>query len=374
MSTLGRSLCTFVLMAAAWSLGVEGAVPPDREAWARMSRVVPRAYVCYHAPEGVVIDGDLGDKAWQGVPWTEDFVDIEGAAKPAPLHRTRAKMAWDDRYFYIAAELEEPHVWAKLTRRDSVIFQDNDFEVFIDPDGDNHAYYEFEMNALNTVWDLFLNVPYKDGGKAKDDWDIEGLKTGVRVQGTLNASSDRDRGWTLEIAMPWESLRHGSKHRSPPREGDQWRVDFSRVEWQVTIENGEYVKVTNRPEDNWVWSPTGIVDMHRPERWGYVQFTREPWSKVGRVSFKSDGEAAARDWLCSVYYAQREHRVKHGRWAGSLKELAMVSPSWSAEGESGGVRLEGGGYLAEVKFKNPEGRLVRLTIQQDSKIGREEPR
>ena len=50
-----------------------------------------------------------------------------------------------------------------LTEHDSVIFQDNDFEVFIDPDGDNHNYYEIEINALNTEWDLRLPKPYRDG-------------------------------------------------------------------------------------------------------------------------------------------------------------------------------------------------------------------
>ena len=65
-------------------------------------------------------------------------------------------MVWDDKYLYFAAEIEEPHVWGTLTQHDSVIFRDNDFEVFIDPNGDTHEYYEFEMNALNTGWDLFL--------------------------------------------------------------------------------------------------------------------------------------------------------------------------------------------------------------------------
>ena len=60
-------------------------------------------------------------------------------------------MLWDDDYFYIGAELREPHVWGTLTAHDSVIFHDNDFEVFIDPNGDNHEYYEFEINALGTV-------------------------------------------------------------------------------------------------------------------------------------------------------------------------------------------------------------------------------
>ena len=69
-------------------------------------------------------------------------------------------MLWDDNYFYIAEQLEEPHVWATLTKHDSVIFQDNDFEVFIDPDGDNQEYYEIEINALNTDWDLLLKKAY----------------------------------------------------------------------------------------------------------------------------------------------------------------------------------------------------------------------
>ena len=73
-------------------------------------------------------------------------------------------MLWDDQYFYVGAELEEPDVWVTLTEHDSVIFRDNDFEVFIDPNSDNHEYYEFEINALGTFWDLLLPPPYKDGG------------------------------------------------------------------------------------------------------------------------------------------------------------------------------------------------------------------
>ena len=65
-------------------------------------------------------------------------------------------MLWDDDYLYIAAELEEPHVWATLTQHDAVIFHDNDFEVFLNPEGDSHLYAELELNALNTTWDLLL--------------------------------------------------------------------------------------------------------------------------------------------------------------------------------------------------------------------------
>jgi hypothetical protein len=137
-------------------------------------------------------------------------------------------MFCDDQYLYIAAELEEPHFWAILTEHDSVIFHDNDFEVFLNPSGDTLNYFEFEMNALNTGWDLFLNKPYRHGGKADNSWEIPGLLTAVDIDGTLNDPHDRDRGWTVEMAFPWSACAS----RAPVKRwaaGDQWRLNFSRV-------------------------------------------------------------------------------------------------------------------------------------------------
>ncbi|MBI1763991.1 MAG: carbohydrate-binding family 9-like protein [Acidobacteria bacterium] len=243
------------------------------------AQVAPKEYVCQHATGKITIDGKLNEAAWRKAPATDLFVDIEGDTKPRPRFATRAKMLWDDQYFYISAELDEPHVWGTLTKRDSVIFQDNDFEVFIDPNGDRDEYYELEINALNTVWDLFLPKPYRDGGKAQDGWDIVGLKTAVQIRGTLNHPRDTDKGWTVEMALPWQALGEYAHKPAPPAEGDQWRINFSRVEWQHEIVDGKYRKVANTKEDNWVWSPQGVIDMHRPEKWGYVRFTTASTSK-----------------------------------------------------------------------------------------------
>lgn len=233
----------------------------------------PKEYICLRAAGAINIDGRLQEPAWRNAPKTDIFVDIEGDAKPRPRFATHARMLWDDRYFYIAAEMEEPHVWGTLTKRDSVIFHDNDFEVFIDPNGDRNEYYELEINALNTVWDLFLPKPYRDGGSARNEWDIVGLKTAVRIDGTLNNPADRDKGWTVEMAIPWKVLGEYAHQSAPPADGDVWRVNFSRVEWQHEIVDGKYHKVANTKEDNWVWSPQGVIDMHRPEMWGKVRFS-----------------------------------------------------------------------------------------------------
>jgi hypothetical protein len=168
--------------------------------------------------------------------------------------------------------MEEPQVWATLKERDSVVFRDNDFEVFLNPTKDTKNYYELEVNALNTVWDLTLPRPYREGGKADNGWDAAGLKTAVRVRGTLNDARDTDRGWDVEIALPWSAFTRHTEHPAAPNPGETWKINFSRVEWDTRVAGGKHEKVPGRPEHNWVWSPMGLIDMHLPERWGVVEF------------------------------------------------------------------------------------------------------
>jgi hypothetical protein len=231
-------------------------------------------YTCNKTSKPLIVDGKIDDSQWRSAPWIQFFVDIEGEAKPKPRFRTRAKMLWDEKYFYIAAEMEEPNLWATYDKHDMVIFHEHDFEVFLDPDGDGLHYFEFEMNAKNTGWDLYLPKPYKDGGKADDGWEIPGLKTAVHLRGTLNDPRDKDRGWSLEIAIPWTALDHGPRPAVAPKDGEQWRVNFSRVEWVLDVVNGKYEKRKGLKEDNWVWSPQGVINMHVPEKWGVVKFVR----------------------------------------------------------------------------------------------------
>ena len=289
----------------------------------------PRRYVCYRAPSRLNVDGNLDEPAWSAAPWSDAFVDIEGDRRPGPRFRTRAKMLWDDEYFYVAAEMEEPDVWGTLTERDSVIFRDNDFEIFIDPDGDTHAYYELEVNALGTPWDLLLIKPYRDGGPAIHAWDIAGLRVGVVVRGTINRPGDRDEGWTVEIAMPWKILKEAAPEHNPPRPGDRWRVNFSRVEWQVDVTGGRYAKRlkpgTNDPlpEDNWVWSPQGAINMHMPERWGYVQFSSAR-AAGGTESFLDDPNERVKWALRRLYYRQQRFRAANGGYATTLDALSSA--------------------------------------------------
>lgn len=331
----------------------------------------PPNYVCYRCSTPLKIDGNLDERDWRRAPWTEDFVGIEGEDRPKPRLRTRVKLLWDDDYLYVGAELEEKDIWATLTERDSIIYQDNDFEVFIDPDGDSHGYYELEINALGTVWDLLLVRPYRDGGPAVHAWDIKGLKTAVKVNGTINRPGDRDKSWLVEIAFPWEVLKECSGDKKlKPEGGDQWRINFSRVEYRVNVRDGRYEKAkdptTGRPlaEENWVWAPTGLINIHYPEMWGYVQFSGKRAGE-GRENFELTLEQDASWVLRQIYYKQRDFYSRHGRYAESVEELGLREQR--LEGYPWPPLIKTTWELWEARWPRDDGKII-LCIRQDGRL------
>ncbi len=350
------------LLSCTGSFG-QGELPEPRIEWK------PEQYVCYRSGDRIVVDGRLDEVVWAEAEWTTDFVDITGTAKQKPRFRTRAKMLWDDTYFYAAAEMEEPHVWAKLTERDAVVYYDNDFELFIDPDGDTHEYYELEVNAFGTEWDLLLVRPYRDGGPAVHAWDIAGLRTAVFVDGTINVSGDRDQGWSIEIAIPWVALKECARGPSPPSPGAQWRVNFSRVEWQIYVDGTDYVKQVNPatdkplPEDNWVWSPQGLVNMHYPEMWGFVQFS-EMRVGEGTEPFRLNQAEAAKWFLRRIYYRQRNRFAETGAYCADLASLGLTTPV--IPGFSEKPLLHHTSSQFEAIWTGTGG--MKLTIRQDGRV------
>ena len=318
----------------------------------------PPGYVCVRAKGPIDVDGRLDDAPWNDAPWSEDFGDMATGVRPGAALRTRVKMLWDDQYLYIGADVAGPHLWAEMTRHDSPLYQENAVEFFVDPDGDNHEYYEFEINARNTTWDLFLPRPYRDGGQGLSDWEILGLKSAVHLDGTLNDPSDVDRGWTIEIAVPWFALGEQAHRPVPPHPGDQWRMNFTRVETPLRREGAAYRKIDGQPSQVFSWARQYAVDIHRPETWGYVQF-----EAVARP-FVPDPSWPARRWLRGVYYAERGYYQAHGRYAASLDELGMAAPR--DEGFRGAhASATGDLFEACVGRGNDE-----WCIRQDSKLWR----
>ena len=96
------------------------------------------------------MDGKLDEPSWRLAPQSAPFVDIV-TGEPAWFD-TRVALLWDDDYLYFGFRAEETDVWGTLTQRDSKIWEENDLELFI---ARRDAYYEFEINALNTVYEVF---------------------------------------------------------------------------------------------------------------------------------------------------------------------------------------------------------------------------
>ena len=347
--------------------------------WDRVREITadfaPRHYICKKAVTPLTeLDGNLDKPFWADAPWSELFEDIEDtsclieggapAPRPRPNKNTRMKMKWDENYLYVGAKLMEDQIWAYQTERDSVIFFDNDFEVFIDMDGDTHLYYEFEMNARNTVWDLLLPKPYRDGAPAMNSFDYQGLKTAVHIEGSLNDPTAENKFWSVEIAFPMEVLLQCCGDNLP-KPGNYWRIDFSRVEWQAEVKDGKYQRVINPetgkpyPEDNWIWSPTGIVDMHCPERWGFLVFADENGAK----SFTIPRDEYIKWELRKLYYRERNLFADTGAFTTNFDALRgeddwsiapqfMVSPTefdiWTESADGSGdwhIRTDGLVYL-----------------------------
>lgn len=303
----------------------------------------PRQYTVVFNSLAPEIDGKLNDAVWKNVAWTEYFKDIEGDKKPAPTWNTRVKMTWDNKGLYIAAELMEPHVWANLKNYDDIVFYDNDFEVFIDPDNDTHRYYEFEVNALNTMFDLFMSKPYRNGSGAMIVYNAPGMKWGVDIQGTINNPKDIDKGWTVEMFIPFAAVTIANTPKIP-EDGDFWRINFSRVEWDTEIKNGMYVKKKgadgkNLPEHNWVWSPQGVINMHFPERWAYLHFSKKAPGEV-KNTYAIPYSEEQKKHLWHIYYLQKDYFQKNRAYASDLEKLGIKDLTFSIDGKVNRLWME----------------------------------
>jgi len=380
-SSAGNYMLRMLLFAAFLTAVVfthASAQVPNSEYWKYMRTITPEGYVCSRATGPIKIDGRMDERSWKAAPWTNTFVDIEGARKPIPRFKTRAKMIWDDTYFYVAAELEEPHVWGTILFRDQVVCLENDFEIFIDPNSDSHEYYEIELAPMNVLWDLYLITAYKDmteGMLPDQAWNLNGMKSAVWVNGTINDPRDTDQGWSVEFAIPWSELAQKAHRPSPPKNGDTWRVNFSRVEYVFDIvtsdrttpdlKNNAYKLREGIPCDNWVWSPQGVCNMHSPEMFGYVQFST---AAPGKDTYRPDLLIEARRVLHDIYYAQRDFHAKNKNWAGTLTDLGLDYTGNAALTGQPIIETTAKGYTAHLTVVLPGGKSKKMSIRQDARV------
>ena len=107
--------------------------------------------------------------------------------------------------------------------------------------------------------------------------------------------------------------------------------------------------------------------MHRPEMWGYVQFSS---ATPGTTAFTPDSSWPARAFLYEAYYAQRAFKQAHGRYARTLAELGEQPSDGRLSGPAL-VSKDDVGYVISVILTLPDGRKLQWHVDQDSSIGAE---
>jgi len=322
-----------------------------------------KTHQVYKTIDEIRIDGKPDEESWKHAEWSDLFNDIEGDKQAKPFYNTRFKMLWGDSALYILSELEEPHIWAYFDKNDMIVYRENDFEVFIDPDADTHNYFEFEVNARNTLFDLFLERPYRNHMQPDIKWNAAGFKSAVQIEGTLNNPDDIDKKWTVEMKIPFSALSVKNKNAFP-QNGSRWKINFSRVNWQTELVDGKYVRKKDPktdkilPEYNWVWSPQGLINMHYPERWGVACFSTNPVNgeKCTCQASSSDNNGK---YLWLLYYKQQEYKRKNRKYATTLSELGLPKKVKTG-GQTCSFTLQGSKneYQATLKVKGQETLLI----------------
>jgi hypothetical protein len=253
---------------------------------------------CHKVKEPILIDGNLEKPVWKEAERSKRFVDL--VTGDQAFFNTQAAALWDDKALYLGFWVEEPCVTATFTERDSLIWFDNDIEVFFDGED---CYYEFEMNAFGTIYEVFFiyqdalkkgsrfDIPefdlysrdvdvlsgFQDASRYKKhkrgkrwgfmDWDFPGLKSTVKIDGKINDPTTVDKGWTAELAFPWEGFKTLIPGKNwPPKDGDSLRTQLFR--FQALRYHGKTVSESVA----WALNEHGSYDSHIPENFAYLYF------------------------------------------------------------------------------------------------------
>ena len=265
--------------------------------------VVPSVEVPLVHGAAIRVDGVLDEPAWEQaarLSLVRDNVTGRDLVASGEAPATGVRLLWDDEHLYMAFEVSDDDVWARSCARDDPgLTADEAVRVLLDDGGDEVTYHELAVSPANVVYDAFGYMPgsphdFSPGAPfvGLPAWDARGLLTATRVEGTLDLverwgpvqETDVDRGYVVELALPWESLRSttipglGSIQRDvAPRPGDCWRLGLHRVEWRRPVVDGTEAPEVQRRDParhrlHKAWSPTHLGQPHLPARFGVIAF------------------------------------------------------------------------------------------------------
>jgi len=227
-------------------------------------------YNCPRRTGPIRIDGTLDERDWQRAPLAELNECTAGTPLPPEL-RTRARMLWDDEHLYVAFDVADPDIRCTLTERDDCLFEEDVVELFVQMRGATEVqahFAELEISPTGVLMDVYNVAPYK----SLINWDAKGWRCATVIDGTPNKPHLRDRGYKVEMAIPFinfcaqpllpQRARQRGASNAAPKPGEQWRLNLFRIDHSGEPDVATYC----------AWSPTVELMFHTPHRFGIVTF------------------------------------------------------------------------------------------------------
>ena len=224
--------------------------------------ITRKGYECLYIKEPVKIDGKLNEPAWKRAEVIDNFVIPVTHKKP--ISKTEARLLWDAQYLYAGFKAYDKDIYSYYENRDDPTCQEDVLEVFFKTDIKKEPYYNFEINALGTVYDAFnIRRGTAGGDRRWNKWDCKELKVATFIKGTLNNYEDVDEYWQLEVAIPFASLP--TLKGKIPKHNDTWLFHLARYDYSIYLPKG--VELSS-------CAPLPKVNFHRFEDWLTLRFVK----------------------------------------------------------------------------------------------------
>jgi len=205
-----------------------------------------------------LIEGNLNDPVWKMIKPVVLKENRSGNDVSDAGLRTEVMTCYDDSTLFIAFICNDPDIWSLFTARDEYLWKEEAVEVFIDADKVPENYVEIEVSPANILFDSYVVDPENIDVAETARFDLQGIKTGVKINGTLNESDDEDKSWTVEIAVPFKDLNTENTPRVTSK--TEIKINFFRLDKNRGMSSGSYA-----------WSPTG-GRFHKPSVFGKLIF------------------------------------------------------------------------------------------------------
>lgn len=223
----------------------------------------PAPYSVAQRQEKIQLDGKLEEAAWQQAkPLAIQYHQLEKIEG----NTATVRLLWDERFLYAAFEVPDANIIAPPTARDGEVWKTDCVELFLLPDRKARNYWEIEISAGGSVYDsLCQKYPDQWGSDMKVDKTMDGLQFAIDLRGTLDRHDDRDEGYTVEIAIPFDQL---PGFPQKPGAGDRLYALLCRVDRNDDNPDAPTLPVAQVPWASWfhnIWAYQPLV-LTAPER------------------------------------------------------------------------------------------------------------